>query len=61
MKSDEEKLKKELDDKNNDLVSTLKNDIRNNYNKLYDYQLEIKSLKEKLESSKLKYNKDIEQ
>ena len=61
MKLEEENLKNDLEEKNNELVSTLKNDIRNNYNKLYDYQLEIKSLKEKIKSNKLKYKKDIEQ
>ena len=40
MKLDEEKLKKDLDDKNNELINNLKNDMRNNYNKLYDYQTE---------------------
>ena len=61
MKSEEEKLKKELDDKNNELTCTLKNDIRTNYNKLYDYQLEIKALKEKIESNRAKYKNDLEQ
>ena len=61
MKLDEEKLKKDLDDKNNELINNLKNDMRNNYNKLYDYQTEIKSLKEKIQSNKIKYKNDLEQ
>ena len=61
MKLNEENLKKDLDNKNNELISNLKNDIKNNCNKLYDYQLEIKNLKEKIKLNKIKYKNDIEE
>ena len=61
MKINEETLKNNLDQKNNELITSLKNNIRNNCNKLYDYQLEVKALKEKIKTNKKKYRKDIEQ
>ena len=61
MKDDEIKLKKALEDKNNELINNLKNDVKNNFNKLHDYQEEIKALKEKIKSNKEKYKNDIEQ
>ena len=61
MKLNEENLKNNLDKKNNELITNLKNDIRNNCNKLYDYQQEVKALKEKIKHNKKKYKKDIAQ
>ena len=61
MKLNEETLKKDLDKKNTELITTWKNDIRNNCNKLYDYQQEVKALKEKIKHNKKKYKKDIAQ
>ena len=61
MKLNEENLKNNLDKKNNELITNLKNDIRNNCNKLYDYQQEVKALKEKIKQNKKKYKKDIAQ
>ena len=61
MKLNKDNLKKELDQKNNELITTLKNDIKNNCNKLYDYQVEIKNLKEKIKQNKIKYKNDIDQ
>ena len=61
MKLNEENLKNNLDKKNNELITNLKNDIRNNCNKLYDYQQEVKALKEKLKNNKIKYKTNIEQ
>ena len=61
MKLNETNLKNNLDKKNNELITNLKNDIRNNCNKLYDYQQEVKALKEKIKHNKKKYKKDIAQ
>ena len=61
MKINEETLKKDLDKKNTELITTWKNDIRNNCNKLYDYQQEVKALKEKIKNNKIKYKTNIEQ
>ena len=61
MRQNEEKLKKELIEKNNELTNNLKNDIKNNCNKLFDYQQEVKNLKEKIKSNKIKYKKELQQ
>ena len=60
-KSNLERMMLELEVKMKLNEENLKNDIKNNFNKLYDYQMEIKNLKEKIKLNKIKYKNDIEQ